>query len=135
MVLSTRARYTLLTVDSGAWQAAVYKAHKGKTNVGAAWRFAKHNLFWVTSRQAPNAVWMQQRPPDVAVYAFRQRDTSNYPAQDLLDHGDLIQKFRDEVDQGTLATEFKGSKTQSGNAYPSVEMLEDLLEHIRGVHA
>ena len=54
------------------------------------------NTFMVTSRQAPDVLWLKQfKKTDDIVVAYLRRDKRGYPRQNLLDVGDVIDTFCD----------------------------------------
>ena len=55
----------------------------------------KHSrtLYYVTSREAPNIVWVEKFLPSAPeVKAYQARDKSEYPDQQYLDHGDTYSR-------------------------------------------
>ena len=86
-------------------------------------------LYWVTSRQAPEQFWVDTATTR-AIHAFSNRDTSQYPEQDFLDHGDLAESYRSSYDGKTLPKGCIGKKGAGGDYYPTEEQLVDTLLHI-----
>ena len=98
-------------------QASVYRSHKGSHppgSVDAMWINTQPQLWWVTSRQAPSTIWVDEATPR-AVHAFRSRNTSNYPHQNFLDHGDLVDSYRSEYESKTLPKGCIGTKGKGGD--------------------
>ena len=112
-------------------QASVYKSHKGGGHppVDAMWVNTQPQLWWVTSRQASKTLWVDQATPR-AVHAFRMRDTSAYPHQQYLDHGDLVESYRSEYDSKTLPKGCIGTKGKGGDYHPTEERVADIAGHI-----
>ena len=73
------------------------------------WINVQPKLYWVTSRQAPEQYWVDSATTR-AIHAFRNRDTSQYPNQDYLDHGDLSESYRSSYDSKTLPKGCIGKK-------------------------
>ena len=113
-------------------QASVYRSHKGSHppgSVDAMWINTQPQLWWVTSRQAPSTIWVDQATPR-AVYAFRNRDTSKYPHQQFLDHGDLVESYRSEYESKTLPKGCIGTKGKGGDYHPTEERVADIAAQI-----
>ena len=86
----------------------------------AMWVNTQPQLWWVTSRQASKTLWVDQATPR-AVHAFRMRDTSAYPHQQFLDHGDLVESYRSEYESKTLPKGCIGTKGKGGDYHPTEE--------------
>ena len=90
--------------------------------VDSIWIASKPKLFWVTSRQAPTTIWVDAAT-ERAIYAFRQRDTSGYPHQTYLDHGDLVDAYREGYENKTLPAECIGRKGAGGHYFPTADCI------------
>ena len=113
-------------------QASVYQRHKGAvtaSDLGSIWINTKPRMWWVTSRQAPGTLWVDQATPR-AIFAFSQRDTSSYPNTTYLDHGDLVEDFRSAFTGKTLPKECIGKKGAGGDYYPTEEHMRETFEHV-----
>ena len=114
-------------------QASTYKSFTGRhppSSVDSIWIAAVPRLFWVTSRQAPDTIWVDRATPR-AVYAFGQRDTSGYPHQKYLDHGDLVDAYREQYENQTMPADCIGRKGVGGDYFPTEQCIADIVEHVR----
>ena len=118
-------------------QASVYKSYTGRCpppTADSMWISTKPMLWWVTSRQAPKVIWVDEATAR-AIHAFRQRDTSGYPHQKFLDHGDLVESYREEFANKTLPKDCIGTKGKGGDYHPTEERVGDIVAHVfAGVH-
>ena len=115
-------------------QASTYKSYHGgrhpPPSVDSIWISSKPKLFWVTSRQALNTIWVD-KATERAIYAFGQRDTSGYPHQKYLDHGDLVDAYCEQYANKTMPAEFVGKKGVGGDYFPTEQCISDIFEHVR----
>ena len=113
-------------------QASVYRSYKGThppPQSSSMYVNVHPKLYWVTSRQAPEQFWVDTATTR-AIHAFSNRDTSQYPHQHLLDHGDLAESYRSSYDDKTLPKGCIGKKGAGGDYYPTEEQLFETLLHI-----
>ena len=113
-------------------QASVYKSFNGRhppASSSAMYLNVKPKKYWVTSRQAPGVFWVDEGT-EQARYAFTSRDTSAYPQQSYLDHGDLAEEFKASFDRNTLPKECIGRKGAGGDYFPTEDQLLETLMHI-----
>ena len=114
-------------------QASTYKSYSGRhppPSVDSIWIAAKPRLFWVTSRQAPDTIWVD-KATSRAIYAFSQRDTSGYPHQKYLDHGDLVEAYREQYENKTMPADCIGRKGVGGDYFPTEQCIADIVEHVK----
>ena len=83
----------------------------------------------MTSRQAPKTLWVDQATPR-AVHAFGIRDTSAYPHQCVLDHGDLVDNYREQFENKTLPADCIGRKGAGGDYFPTEQQVADIFAHV-----
>ena len=85
------------------------------------------SIYWVTSRQKPELLWLAQLAESSGeVMAFRARSADNHPAAYLKGARDTIRAFQLEYNQGIHDTLVVGTKKRAGCAYPSLNA-SDLL--------
>ena len=88
--------------------------------------------YWVTSREAPEVVWMEElKPSSDAVKAFFARD-KGYATSDAcyLDAGDSFDSFVNRWEMKTLTKEYDQVPLKVGDVgkvYPHFVELQDLL--------
>ena len=120
-------------------QATVRKSHRGAVKVGnedatAVLKFAK-DLYWTTSRQANQVVWLVYKPDAKALYAYSHRDKRDYPLQHALDYGDLIDDFCAKWANGTLDPMHVGTKAKAGAAYLPKDVVDSICLHVFGARS
>ena len=123
-----RNKYTSHVRCTGQYIQVLYQ---GSSSVGQLKRISsKPKLFWVTSRQAPNTIWVD-KATERAIYAFGQRDTSGYPHQSYLDHGDLVDAYGTHYANKTMPVECIGKKGVGGDYFPTEQCIADIFEYVR----
>ena len=90
-------------------------------------------VWWTTSRQASNDLWLAYQPDRRALFAYNSRahDESVYSDQWMCDYGDVCEKWASLLDAGMLSSELKGTKKAGGMAFPDEDLVNGLFKRVR----
>ena len=125
----------LLGLTYAVWaraQTSVYKKYSGPhppTSFDNLWVNIDPPMYYVTSRQAPGVVWVDQATSR-AIYAFNRRHTRGYPHQDYLDHGDLVDSYKLQFEAKSLNKACIGTKGKGGNYYPQEDDVAEICNFV-----
>ena len=108
------------------------KPGRGGNGLHASDFLFSRKAFWVTSREAPTVLWLENlAPSNSAVKAYIARQKEGVPDQHLLDHADNFDSFIARWEANTIVKEYLQVPVkvgEVGKAHPSLLETQDIFK-------
>ena len=91
--------------------------------------------FWITSRESPDVVWIEEfKPSDAVVKAYVVKDKDDLDSKHYLDASDSFDNFLQRFRNKTLTAEYKQvpiKHDEVGMVFPHIFEIQDLFKSVQ----